>query len=102
MKSQTTKKQIWSDKLKSHKKLVWGIGIFIALYIASLFTPFISNYTQFPLYVIKCGGLPITAHAGRNYVLPRSRIYKITIFEEAYFCTEVEAQDAGYHKSPLN
>lgn len=46
--------------------------------------------------------LPIAAHAGRNYVLPDSDIYRITGFEEMYFCSEDEAHKAGYHKSPLN
>lgn len=82
--------------------LFWCVSVFITLYLISLFTPFISNYTQYPLQIIRCTRLPILAHAGKNYLVPESRVYRVTGLEEAYFCTELEAQTAGYHKSPLN
>jgi ABC-type microcin C transport system permease subunit YejE len=80
----------------AHKKLFWGIGIFFGVYIISLFTPFISNYTQFPLYIVKCGGLPLVANAGKTYNIPGTATYSVTGLDEAFFCTEPEAQAAGY------
>ncbi|HVI69172.1 MAG TPA: hypothetical protein VM581_01820 [Magnetospirillaceae bacterium] len=97
-----SKNTTFTHKLQSRKKLTWSIGIFLSLYMVSIFIPFVSAFTQYPLYVVKCMRLPIAAHAGRNYVLPDSDIYRITGFEEMYFCSEDEAHKAGYHKSPLN
>jgi len=82
--------------LQPHKKLVLGIGAFLAIYTLSLFIPIISNFTQYPLYVIKCGGLPIVANAGKTYDIPGSPTYSVTGLDEAFFCKEEEARAAGY------
>jgi len=87
--------------LESNKKLAWGIGIFLGIYIISLFTPFVSGYTQFPLYAVKCMGLPIEATsfaASYTYTVPGTAAYKIDISTNYYFCTEAEAQEAGFRK----
>jgi hypothetical protein len=95
-----TKKNAAQEK-KSHKKLYVILGIFLGLYIVSLFTPIISNYTQFPLYVIKCGGRPIVG-IWWTYITPDSPSYGVSGLNKAFFCSEEEAQAAGFQKSPTN
>ena len=75
------------------------IGIFLGLYTISLFTPFISAYSQYPLYVVKCLGLPITAETFTDhYTVPGTRAYRLNLFTDKFFCTEQEAQAAGFTK----
>ena len=96
--------QTLREKIRTHK-IVWIVGTLLTLYIVSLFLPFVSAYTRYHLYVVKCGGLPIEASsfaAGYSYTIPGSRGYRVDIFSNHYFCTEQEAQAAGYHKSPTN
>lgn len=75
----------------------------VAIYVISLFTPGIAPYTQYPLYLVKCGGIPIVASsfaAGYDYQRPGDPGYGITPFTNRYFCSEGEAHTAGYHPSP--
>jgi len=72
------------------------------LYTISLFTPLVAPYTQYPLYVVKCGGLPLstlTKGAYKVYKMPGDPVYGANIFTSGYFCTEQEAQAAGFHRS---
>ncbi len=80
---------------------MWGIGIFVSLYTVSLFVPFVSPYTKYPLYVVKCLGLPLAINAD-NYVTPDGISYTVGVLTTDYFCSEREAQAAGHDKSPLN
>lgn len=75
----------------------------VAIYVILLFIPGIAPYAQYPLYLVKCGGMPIAASnfaAGYDYQRPGDAGYEITPFTNRYFCTEGEAQAAGYHPSP--
>ncbi|HWZ65193.1 MAG TPA: hypothetical protein VNX65_00160 [Patescibacteria group bacterium] len=104
MNTQNPKKQLalWS---KRHSKGLKVSTIVAGLYLVSLFIPVVSSYTRYPLYVVKCGGLPITgshlASATGSYLLPGGR-FSDNIFTlwlvDAYFCSETEAQAAGYVK----
>jgi hypothetical protein len=87
---------------KPHKKAIIITSIIVGLYVISLFVPFISNYTQFPLHVIKCGHRPLAANAGGSYITPDSATYQVTGLNTAFFCTEQEARAAGYRKSFTN
>lgn len=68
--------------------------ILIAIYIISLYLPLIGPVTQYPLQVIRCGGLPIIATkfaAGYHYYKPGNLFYAPHPFVDEYFCTEEEA-----------
>ncbi len=72
----------------------------IAVYTLSLFVPYISPFTRYPLYIARCGGLPIVASnfaAGYDYQLPSDSNYQVNPFTNAYFCTERDAKAANYH-----
>jgi len=78
-----------------------GAVIFVILYTASLFIPLISPFTRYPLFVLKCLNLPIEASefmAGDSYTVPGSQTYRVDMFTTHYFCTESQAQAAGFHK----
>lgn len=98
----TRKRNIFTQKIKAHKKLTWGFGIFVSLYVVSLFIPLVWPYTQYPLYVIRCSGRPIVTNGGGSYVTPDSATYSVGLLSTGYFCTEQEAQAAGYRKSLTN
>ncbi|HWZ65195.1 MAG TPA: hypothetical protein VNX65_00170 [Patescibacteria group bacterium] len=104
MNTQNPKKQLalWS---KRHSKgLKIGL-ITVTIYIVTLFVPLVSSYTKYPLYVVRCGGLPIAgthlASARGTYSLPGEMswytFFWAWLFED-YFCSETEAQAAGYVK----
>lgn len=101
---QGTKTSI-SNWLRKHRWLKRTVIIVVIVYIASLFTPFLSGYTQFPLYLIKCWGLPVEATrfaAGYTYELPSDKGYnRGLMFVTDYFCSEKNAQTAGFHRDPL-
>ena len=88
-------------KLKP-KNVAVTIIIFFVCYVISLQVPFISPFTKFPLYIAKCGKLPVMASkfaAGYYYILPSSRSYGVNAVMDSYFCSEDEAKKAGFsHK----
>lgn len=93
------------DKLKiekrSRNKWIIITVIIAMIYIVSLFVPYVSNATRYPYYFIKCGGRPVTATdfaASRTYTVPNGQIYYA--LDDVYFCTEQEAQAAGYRLYP--
>ena len=76
--------------------------IVVALFLTSLIIPGISPYTKFPFFFLQCGKNPVIAYvfAGdRWYETERSREYGPDILVTEYFCTEAEAEAAGYRKS---
>lgn len=90
--------------IKGHLQLYIPFGI-ILLYAISLITPFISPFTRLPIFLVKCGGLPVVATdfaAAYSYDKPGDRFYSIDIAAAEYFCTESEAQAAGYRHNVLN
>lgn len=95
---------IWWSVFKKHLKFYIPFAI-ILLYIISLITPVISPFTQFPLFLVKCGGLPVVATdfaAAYTYDKPGDRFYSVSYFTSHYFCNESEAQAAGYRHNVLN
>ena len=98
MKSQ---KEVNKEKLRWKKPLMIT-SIIVTVYIISLFVPLIKAYTQFPLYLIGCGRLPVIANdfaAAYSYIPPGTRLYEIHVFAH-YYCTEQEAESHGYHLDP--
>jgi hypothetical protein len=95
-----------TSKNQNNKKRKWLVVLatILVLYFVSLFVPLISPFSKFPLYTVKCGGVPIEAtnfSAASSYSLPGDRTYRITSFTSHYFCSEEEAHDAGFYRSPL-
>lgn len=87
-----------------HKKILIVVGVVAGLYVASLVIPGIYPFTRFPLYVATCGHNPVITYqiAGRSYVTPQNKQYGPNYLVAEYFCTEAEAQAAGYAKSSLD
>lgn len=86
-------------KLPQPLKWLITIGIILLIYIISLFVPVISNYTSFPLHILRCGGMPILASdlAGAGvYSTPESELYGPNIIPQKVYCSEAEAQEDGY------
>jgi hypothetical protein len=87
-----------------HEPRAWltAMLIVLALYIGSLFTPLIAPYGRYPLYVVKCRGLPVIAKSfSDSYTVPSdTKFYKVSVFTDHYFCTEQEAKAAYFHKYP--
>ena len=79
-------------------------AVVVASFLVSLLIPGVSPYTRFPLYVATCGHNPIIAYqlAGRSYITSQSKQYGPNYLVAEYFCTEAEAQAAGYTKSSLD
>lgn len=62
----------------------------------------ITGHTTYGLALIRCGRLPVSASrfmAGYSYVLPGESYYSVGPFQE-YYCTQQEAQKAGFHHDP--
>jgi hypothetical protein len=92
-------------RLTKTQKTLIAVGVVIVLYIVSLFTPWVSPYTWYPLYVVKCGGPPVAATdfaAAYSYNRPGDKYYGLSPYISQYFCTEAEAKAAGYHHNRLN
>jgi hypothetical protein len=97
---------MFKEKNKNGKQRRWlgVLAILLILYGVSLFVPLISPFSRYPLFVIYCRKLPIEASnfaASNSYSLPGDRTYRIDPFIDNYFCTEKQAQAAGFHRSPL-
>lgn len=76
----------------------------IALYLTALFVPFIAPFARYPIYFIKCGGRPVVATdfaAAYTYRVPGSDDYGVDSLVTDFFCTEAEAQSAGFSPSDL-
>ncbi|SDT58745.1 hypothetical protein [Actinoplanes derwentensis] len=67
---------------------------------ASFFVPGLAPYSRYHFYRLKCGGEPVIATdfaAARSYRLPGQGL-PVNPFDTEFFCTEAEAQDAGFHR----
>lgn len=87
---------------KNKKKWLIVSAVLIALYFVSLFVPLIAPFTRYPLYIVKCGGLPIVASnfaAGNTYRVPGDEGYGVKVFDNHMFCTESEAKSAGFRNA---
>lgn len=97
--------EVTKQQAERSKKIVLITATLAILvpYTASLFIPGISPYARYPLYVIKCAGLPIVASdfgGYKSYVTPENRFYSINpLTTAAFFCTEEEARANGYRKN---
>ncbi|HEX6461710.1 MAG TPA: hypothetical protein VFZ58_00360 [Candidatus Saccharimonadales bacterium] len=89
------------EAAKKLKRQKW-IAFWIAIYWISLFVPFISPYTKYPVYIIICGGrLPLVGTnfaAAYSYAGPGDATYELTPFDTHLFCSDEEAARAGFHR----
>ena len=100
-KAKNTTYQKTKQWLQKHKKLfirtAWILGIILALWVY----PFTRSYIEYPFHFVRCGfQAPIigTAFAGSpRYRLPSDENYRIGWGTE-FFCSEQEAQQAGFSR----
>lgn len=74
------------------------------VYLVALVMPLASGMARYPLYVIRCGHLPVagtTFAAGYTYTAPGSPEYMVSPFHDRFFCSCEEASAAGFHESPI-
>lgn len=96
MNKKDPKKQI---ELSKFTKGLLISTVVVAAYCLTLFIPLISPFAWFPVYAVKCGGLPVVANdfaAAYTYKIPGDTQYAVTPFT-TYFCSEDEAKRAGFH-----
>ncbi|HEX6461709.1 MAG TPA: hypothetical protein VFZ58_00355 [Candidatus Saccharimonadales bacterium] len=95
------KKTKIEDEKKQLKRQKW-IAFWIATYWVSLFVPFISPYTRYPVYIVICGGrLPLIGTsfaAAYSYTRPGDWDYQLTPFDDHLFCNDEQAQAAGFNR----
>ncbi|MEV5709264.1 hypothetical protein [Actinoallomurus sp. NPDC052274] len=75
----------------------------VIAHLVALVAPVSSGMARYPLYVIRCGHLPVvgtTFAAAYSYTVPASREYMVTPFHEHFFCSSEEAAAAGFHEFP--
>ncbi len=86
-------------KTKNVRLLLMGM---VAVLI--LVEVFFTQYTRYMFYVVKCGGMPVVAHAGGKigfggsrprYSVPGSYSYSVGA-GQSYYCSQEEAENAGY------
>ena len=72
--------------------------ILLFIYIAAIFTPVISPFARFPLYIVGCGKLPVIASGySRSYRTPNDgQVYGVSVLTESFYCSEADAKAAGY------
>lgn len=82
------------------KKIILLLVGLVVIYIATLFLPYISAYTKYPIYYVKCGGKPISGSdfKGKTYYVPGDDNYFFSVIRSNYFCSEQEARNAGFEK----
>jgi len=100
MTQKASKRLTEAEFQKKQKRQKW-IAFWIAAYFVSLFLPLISPYTKYPLYVVICGGkLPMIGTnfaAAYSYSRPGESTYELTPFITHMFCSDEEANRAGFH-----
>jgi hypothetical protein len=73
------------------------------VYLVALVTPFACGMARYPLYVIRCGHLPVVATdfaAAYSYTVPSSPEYMVTPFHLYFFCSREKAEAAGFREFP--
>lgn len=90
--------------MRGQRSRLWWIPVgLLAGCAVALFVPGLSAFARYPVYHLKCGGQPITATtfaAAYNYWMPRDDGYTVNPLTNVYFCSEVEAKAAGFHRAP--
>ena len=81
-----------------HKIFTTTLCACFGLYFISLFIPFTSSYSQFPLQVVRCGHLPVIVNSADQYKIPGDPGYQVGFFTEKFVCTEQEALQEGYSR----
>lgn len=74
----------------------------IIIYILGIINPITGPSLRYPYMVFYCGQRPVVATdfmAAHQYETPDLKSYDVNMFSK-FYCTEEEAQAAGYQKSP--
>lgn len=73
----------------------------LAVYIVGIINPFTGPQLRYPYVVFYCGQRPVVATgfmATHSYKTPDLKSYNVNMFSK-FYCTEQEAQAAGYQKT---
>jgi hypothetical protein len=76
----------------------------VVVYLVALVVPLASGMARYPLYIVRCGHLPVvgtTFAAGYTYTTPGSSDYMVSPFHDRFFCSCGEASAAGFHESSI-
>lgn len=95
-----TKANLQATHKMNNKKVIIITSLVLLLLIIGVVSGQISYMTAY----VKCGTAPINATkfaASRSYFLPGEQGYGPSPYNSAYFCTQTEAEEAGYRHSPL-
>ena len=91
--------------MKARPSRRWWLALgLLTGYAVACFVPYLAPFARYPVYYLKCGGQPIIATdfaAAYSYQVPGDDLYGADIFTSAYFCTEEQAQAAGYRRGSL-
>ncbi len=80
--------------------------VIACIIFATLTLPVSLPWALIGFNTLRCGHAPVIGSsfaAGYSYRLPSSHSYTgdVNIFTNAFFCSQQEAENAGYHKSTL-
>ncbi len=78
-----------------------AIGVTLAV-VALLSLNYVTGIGSYAYMYARCGHQPVVASrfaAGNEYILPSQSGYGPNMFSE-YYCTEAEANAAGFHAAP--
>lgn len=81
--------------------MVVAVCLSIALYTFACFTPYVQGYPLYPIYLIKCGRLPVTGSTfagSKTYSLQGDLHYGPDVTVDTFFCSEQEALAAGFRR----
>ena len=86
------------------RRLLLGLvpGVLLAGYAIALVLPVVSPYAWYPIHHLRCGGPPVIATrfaAAYVYLVPGDPGYRVDPLVTDFFCTEDEAQRAGFHRA---
>lgn len=89
--------------MRARRSRLWWIPVgLLASYTVAFFLPVVSPFARYPIHYLKCGGPPImaTGFAAANvYRAPGDDGYGVNMFVTDYFCTEEQAQAAGFDRA---
>ena len=87
-----------------YRTIILAVPFVILFFIVVFIIRFTFGLWGYPVFWVICGGhKPIigTSYVSRSYDMPGSELYHpLNIFNSAFFCSEYDAQSAGFQGTP--